>query len=62
MYMLSTLINMYIQCTFNNNVSHNVQFDFFIVHGNVDPMYIKCSSQVDLMYINSDVHEMYMGM
>ena len=26
------------------------------------PMYIKCSSQVDLMYINSDVHEMYMGM
>ena len=53
---------MYIQCTFNNNVSHNVQFDFFIVHGNVDPMYIKCSSQVDLMYINSDVHEMYMRM
>ena len=53
---------MYIQCKFNNNVSHNVQFDFFIVSQMYVPMYIKCSSHVDLMYINSDVHEMYMGL
>ncbi len=29
MYMQSTLIKMYMQCTFNNNVSHIVHFDFF---------------------------------
>ena len=58
---------MYIQCTFNNNVSHNVHFDFFNVSQMYVPMYmrctcreIKCSSQIDLMYIYSDVHEMYM--
>ena len=66
MYMQSTLINMYIQCTFNNNVSHNVHCDFFNVSRMYVPMYmrstcryIKCSSQIDLMYIFSDVHEMY---
>ena len=57
---------MYIQCTFNNNVSHNVHCDFFNVSRMYVPMYmrstcryIKCSSQIDLMYIFSDVHEMY---
>ena len=66
MYMQSTLINMYIQCTFNNNVTHNVHCDFFNVSRMYVPMYmrstcryIKCSSQIDLMYIFSDVHEMY---
>ena len=29
MYMQSTLIKMYMQCTFYNNVSHIVHFDFF---------------------------------
>ena len=52
-------IVMYMQCTYNNNSSHDVHFDFFIVSQMYVPMYIKCSSQIDLMYINSDVHEMY---
>ncbi len=47
-------------CTHNNNASHNVHFDFFNVSKMYVPMYIKCSSQIDLRYINSDVHEMYM--
>ena len=53
MYMQCTFIlmyiTMYITCTNNNNVCHNVHFDFFNVSQMYDPRYINCTSNAVLI-------------